>query len=254
MSDVAGLNPLLQRGDFRIGDAFGKTFGIFGRHIVTFMVLATIAHIPRLLLAVLYRRPSVLPGQFSVQELWTWIAITNVVLIICSSLTSAMVVYGVIQDLRGQSFSIQGCIQTALSRLMPLLGIAICVGLATFIGGILLVVPGLIVATIYYVAQPACIAENRGVFDSMSRSSALSKGFRWKIFAVFLLVLLAAMIIGGIIGLIFGAAGPAAVQIASLAVEIIVGAFSATLVGVVYYLLRVAKDGVDIEKIASVFE
>jgi hypothetical protein len=45
-----------------------------------------------------------------------------------------------------------------------------------------------------------------------------------------------------------------AVQIVSYVVQSFFGAFNAVLVGVFYYQLRVAKDGVDIDKIASVFD
>ena len=45
-----------------------------------------------------------------------------------------------------------------------------------------------------------------------------------------------------------------AVQIASFVAQAVFGAFNAVLVGVFYYQLRVAKDGVDVDKIASVFD
>ena len=44
------------------------------------------------------------------------------------------------------------------------------------------------------------------------------------------------------------------VQVATFAIEAVIGAFNAVVVGVLYYQLRVAREGADIEKIASVFD
>jgi len=47
----------------------------------------------------------------------------------------------------------------------------------------------------YYVATPVCIAENEGVFGSMSRSAQLTKGHRWQIFGILVLIWIASVII-----------------------------------------------------------
>ncbi len=40
-----------------------------------------------------------------------------------------------------------------------------------------------------YVAVPVCVIEKQGVIASLSRSRALTKGYRWQIFGLFLLVM-----------------------------------------------------------------
>jgi hypothetical protein len=48
--------------------------------------------------------------------------------------------------------------------------------------------------------------------------------------------------------------GEALANVAAYLIEAIVGAFNAVVAGVLYYQLRAAKEGVDIDKIAAVFD
>lgn len=128
----------------------------------------------------------------------------------------------------------------------------------------LLIVPGLLAYCLYYVAAPACVAEDAGVGASLSRSRYLTKGHRLQIFGAAALIFVLWLIVnvaitsataGAVIAL--GAQATTAlraVQIVSFVAQAFFGAFNAVLVGVFYYQLRVAKDGVDIDKIASVFD
>ena len=66
-------------------------------------------------------------------------------------------------------------------------------------------------------------------------------------------------IVGDVVGA--GAGGAAAlignwafVKVITFAVKVVVGAFGAVLSAVVYHDLRVSKEGVDIDTIASVFD
>ena len=140
-----------------------------------------------------------------------------------------------------------------MRRFLPMVGVAICTGILTFLSAILLV-PGIIVACMYYVSMPACITERTGVFESMSRSQFLTKGYRWQVFGMFLLILVGGFVLGAIAGLVFAFTGRVGLQVVSQAMNAVVGAFYGVIVGVFYYQLRVAKEGVDIDNIASVFD
>jgi hypothetical protein len=99
----------------------------------------------------------------------------------------------------------------------------------------------------------------------MGRSRALTKGHRWKLLGLMLLVILPALIFGAIVGaLMFAVTGgflamAAAFsttlgQIVNLIWNAIWTAFFAIVIVVTYHDLRVAKEGVDTEQIAAVFE
>ena len=79
----------------------------------------------------------------------------------------------------------------------------ILAGIAIGIGFVLLVVPGLILLTIWAVISPAIVVENRGAIEAFGRSRELVKGEGWSVFAVILLaflIIVAVSIVTGLIG------------------------------------------------------
>jgi hypothetical protein len=85
-----------------------------------------------------------------------------------------------------------------------LFGIAVAIGLA------LLIVPGLILITIWAVVAPAIVVEDKGVIDAFGRSRELVRGNGWNVFWVIVLVfliLIAVSIVAGLIGAAIGDAG-----------------------------------------------
>jgi hypothetical protein len=248
-------------GTFRLGDVFSKAFRVFGRHVVAFFLLAVLANLPAYLvrLAVLrLETPSPIAPFTSIGLLATYSAVP--VTMICWAVANGAVTYGVVQVLRGRTMSIAQAGAIAVRRFLPLIGVAILVGLLFWLGIVLLIVPGLIVYAMYYVAAPICIAEQAGVGASLSRSRFLTRGHRLQIFGAFVLIWVVWLIANiAITSAVIALAGPVttalrAVQVISYVVPAFLGAFNAVLVGVFYYQLRVAKDGVDIDKIASVFD
>jgi hypothetical protein len=239
-------------GTFRLGDVFSKSFGMFGRHFVAFFLLTVIANIPTYVFQWAIVSPPPTPGAFPTFNPWAFLAIP--VSIACGTIATGAMTYGVVQDLRGGTVSIGEAIAVAARRFLPMFGVALAVGILVFLGIVLLLVPGVIVGCMYFVAAPVCIAERAGVGASLRRSRFLTKGHRWQIFAVYILVLILAFIV---IGAVFGVRsiiGPSAATIFQDAVNVVFGAFIAVMSAVFYYHLRVAKEGVDLAKIASVFD
>jgi hypothetical protein len=105
----------------------------------------------------------------------------------------------------------------------------------------LLVVPGIIVFLMLFVATPVCVVEQLGPLASMDRSTQLTRGHRWKIL--------------GIEGITEIADGGVILSAAcELMWTAIIGTGYAILAIATYHDLRVAKEGVDTAQIAAVFE
>ena len=115
-------------------------------------------------------------------------------------------------------------------------------------------VPGLILFCMFYVAVPVCVVERPGVFASLSRSAFLTKGYRWKVFGTLIVIMIASIAVQYVARLILGSAGLYVLLFGAQVLNTVVGAFGSVLNGVIYYQLRVAKEGVDIETIARVFD
>ena len=135
------------------------------------------------------------------------------------------------------------------------------------LASVLLVVPGVIVYLMWFVATPVCVVEQLGPFASMGRSRELTKGHRWKLLGLSLLILLPALIVSAIVGAIvlstMGTGGFLAMstamtgtlgKVVNMAWSAVWTAFFAIVIVVTYHDLRVAKEGVDTDQIAAVFE
>jgi hypothetical protein len=85
-------------------------------------------------------------------------------------------------------------VRETLNRILPQLntltfaGLLAAVGIT--IGFLLLIVPGLILITLWLLIVPAIMLENRGVFESFGRSRQLVSGHGWNVFGVIVLTVL----------------------------------------------------------------
>ena len=242
-------------GTFRLGQAFSQSFSVFGRHFVAFVVLTVLANIPNYVFQWGFAPTPAAPGALPEVNPWALLALP--IGIICSTIATGAITYGVVQDLRDVPVSIGEAITIAARRVLPMVGVALAFGILWALGLILLVVPGFIVACMYFVAAPICIVEREGVGGSLRRSRFLTKGHRWKIFGALLLIIALGLIVFVVIaGAVVSSGlmtGPGATMLQN-AVAAVFGAFYAVLVAVFYYHLRVAKEGVDLAKVASVFD
>lgn len=74
--------------------------------------------------------------------------------------------------------------------ILPLIGFGILFGLGVGIGFFLLVIPGLILLTLWSVGAPAIVVEGIGPVDAFGRSWRLVRGNAWPVFGTLLVVLL----------------------------------------------------------------
>ena len=236
-------------GDFRIGRVFDRASSVYTRNFLIFTLVPMVAYLPSLLL------PASAGGMAIQNRGWVIGLLAIILTVMLGLLSQAILVYGSFQDMRGKAVNIGESFNVGIGRLVPILGLTILEGLGIMVGFMLLIVPGLILIAMWFVAVPVCIVERRGPWQSMVRSGELTKGHRWKIFGVVILLYLVSGIVGYILTSVLGAvAGAVAATIVSLIWNGVWGAFFAVFVVVTYYELRVAKEGVDIEQIASVFD
>jgi hypothetical protein len=235
-------------GDFRVGKVLNRTFSVLSRNLLPFCLVTAIAYLPNILLF----RPStgLAPSGRTFALLFTGV----IVAMVLGALAEAVVLFGAFEDMRGRKVDLIESTKVGLSRILPVLGVAFLVGLLTGLSAILLVFPALIVLTMLFVAMPACIVEQLGPVQSLKRSAQLTKGNRWKIFGLWLLVMVIAVIVNLIPKALSAFSGPAVGLILELAWGALTGAFNAVMVVVTYHDLRVAKEGVDTDQIASVFD
>jgi hypothetical protein len=245
-------------GEFRVGQVISKAWSVFSRNFLTFMLVTGIASLPPILL----QRPVSVAPVDPLQNLGTTLLV-GFLAIVLTYFATAIVVFGAFEVMRGRPVNLGESAKVALRRFFPLIGLAIVMPVLIYLGAILLIVPGVILYTMWFVATPVCVVERVSVFRSMGRSRQLTKGNRWRILGLSLVVFIPALIIGAIVAAVAFQGGFAALssalgstvgKIANLIWSAFWTAFYAIMVVVAYHDLRVAKEGVDTEQIAAVFD
>lgn len=66
--------------------------------------------------------------------------------------------------------------------ILPLIVVSIIVGIITGLGFILLIIPGIILALMYFASQYLVIIEKKGISDALSMSLKMAKGRKWDLF------------------------------------------------------------------------
>jgi hypothetical protein len=256
--------------DFRLGKVISKSIEVFLNNIGAFTLIAGLMLVPTV--------PTYMMDEQTDPALTEAIIllISAVIVFALWPLISAVILYAAFQHMRGRPVSLADAIAHVLPRSLALLGImffgilgmmiAVVVPVVfnilgvisrdeTIMIGVALAVPVLFLMVIWYAAGAACIAEKLGVRQSLRRSRDLTKGFRWRIFALLLLII-AGTVIASSLAFATQAAGMNVwVQMAvDFVWQGLSGGFTSVLVAVSYYYLRVAKEGVDIEQIAAVFD
>ncbi|MBZ9766624.1 hypothetical protein LB526_07615 [Mesorhizobium sp. CA6] len=250
-------------GRFEIGRVFSNTFGVIGRNLGLCAGLAALfSGLPALLIrlwtqpqidAMMQRDPGTMadPGAMFRNSYITIIA--GLISFACALLLQSALVRATIEDLNGKRPSFADCIQIAIRFLLPTLGIGLLVGLGAGIGLMLLIVPGIILWLGWSMSVPVLIQERRGVFGSMSRSRVLTKGSRWGLFGLFLILVIIAMIIQWGMLLVLVLFGGIIAEIGAALVQTVVSMVLSIATAVSYVELRQAKEGASIDELAEIF-
>lgn len=147
----------------------------------------------------------------------------------------------------------------ALHRLVPAVGLVALYLAAVFAGLLLLVVPGLYLATALCFSWPILLIERTGVGQALSGSLRLIGGFWWRTLMIFLAALAALLVfyaLAGIVGIVVAAlTGPtdfAVMTAVSTVVVIVLGAFGgpfySALLLAAYEDVKLRKQGADLER------
>ena len=216
------------RANIDVGDVIGRAFAIYKENAVILIVAALIVFAVSAVAVVL------LPGVLAIIAL----AIT----VILATFYQGMVVELVrdVQDGR-RDHTLGELFKSVSPVALPLFVVAVLAGLGIAIGFILLIIPGLILLTIWAVVAPVVVLEKPGIGRTFGRSRELVRDNGWRVFAVIVLVFLITIVFGfviGIIGAIFGDVGNA---IGQLLANALTAPISALVAAVLYFRLREAK-------------
>ena len=213
-----------------VGKVFSRIFELYTSQASVYLPTALIIYLP---LAIVTGAVLTGSGGFLV-----------LLLLAALGFVTAFVYQGVVvrsvEDLQdGQrDFSIGELFRSVLPVLGNLILIGVVGGIAEGIGFLLLIIPGVILVTIWAVVAPAIVIE-RKAFDAFGRSQELTRGNFWQVLAVIVVLFIIQFIIQRIFGAIGGGISNNIVPYAifTLIGSVIVAPLSALASAVMYFEL-----------------
>lgn len=251
-----------------IGRLLSRAFGTIGSNPVATLGIAFLfGALPSLLLTYAVQ----VLGTEAFTALGTAAAIGIAVFSVFTAILLAMITQGAlvratVAHSEGRKSSLAESAMAGLRVALPLFLLALLSALGIGLGFLLLIVPGVILYVMWSVAAPALVEERLGPIEALGRSSDLTRGARWKIFGLILVILvlywlfsaLVAMLgvlwYGGLDGL---ATRAGTMPLGYLVINAIAGTITSAVWGVIltslYVELRDWKDGPRTEALADIF-
>jgi hypothetical protein len=231
-----------------LGEVLDVSFGLYRSR---FSTLVTVAVVTQSLPLVLGLYLDLSGGAFQNLGLAFLYLVLALVLGTIGTAASTMIVSGAYL---GHETGAREALIRALSFIGTLIAISLAVGIVVWLGLILLIVPGLIALAGYAVSTPVAILEApKTQSTAMARSWDLTRGFRGKvlgtIFVGFMLIYLPAMALGGLAG-----ANSLTVRIVTILLQVLAYPYMYVLTTVLYYDLRVRKEGFDLEVLSQALQ
>jgi hypothetical protein len=139
------------------------------------------------------------------------LALVGVLIGLAASFLYTGYVVKLVQDVRDgrRDFSVGELFSHAAPYVGTLILNGILAGIAIAIGFVLIIVPGLILLTIWSVIAPSIVVENKGVFEAFGRSRELVRGNGWQVFGAIVLAFLIVFAVGLVASIIGAAIGDA---------------------------------------------
>lgn len=244
------------------GELLDRTFSLYRSHFGLFLAIYALPHL--FVLAFQCLGVALEPSGAQLANLLArlpWIYGAIVLSWIFGAISQAATVMAVSQVHLDCLTSIIDAYSRVKKHLLGVLGLSFMVGLAAG-ACLILIVPGIMLFVMWSLSVQAKVLEDKGVFDAMTRSSDLTRGRRWRIFVIWILFFLLAIVVSQLlqwpINLAAGVSGSLVLQrvspiwqIASLAAtfisECLVGPLATIAFSLIYYDERVRKEAFDLQ-------
>lgn len=249
------MNGSIRLEPMTAGMILDATVRIYLRHGWTLLGIVALAYVPQLFLSILAAVGAMLGGDwmplvgcFTLLGYFVWSAVLWPFAMGAASIALS-------QAYLGQSPDAGKALRAAWRRLGTLFLTAISIGFIVMLGFLLLIVPGILLWLAFSVAIPVVALEGAGVEQGLQRSVQLTRGHRGKIFlvlAVFVVLQVAFQFsaVGTMVA--FGAApNGLSSQLVQSVVAIILAPLSITANILIYYDLRIRKEGFDLEVLSG---
>lgn len=253
------------------GNILARSFQIFSQAPGLFFSIILILYSPLLLLFLPVMFDAASPAEPSAEALsgpvdqmgfalWGPMAAGMLLFLLIAPAATAAIAYGVVRKMRGEPVTLGECFRKGFRRWVSVVAASILIGLATSLGFIACIIPGLVVMAGLFVAIPALVVEEESASMSLSRSWELTRGHRLSMFGV-IVIFIALQRVAEVPTYVTDDLGIAQEGIAAILLLVLTTGLSLVFTAIqsissamAYHDLRVEKEGFGLEEIAAAFD
>jgi hypothetical protein len=257
-----------------LGEVLDRTFSLYREHFLLFVGIAALPNLVMLLFRfgfLLFVRGAATGGAPTLASpgaLGGFLGgaiVSGIFMLVLVGISQAATISAVSSLFLGQEISVADSYSRAKGHIMGIIVIMILSGLATMIGFIFLIIPGVYLACRLAVSVPVSVVENESPVPSMERSMELTKDYTGQVFLLLLLVVVLSYVVAIMFQfpvMFFAISAAVAKHQVSMGVtvysylaefvsQVLVGPIGTISAALMYYNLRVRKEGFDIQHLMN---
>lgn len=188
---------------FGIGRVLSRAFATVGANArAVFGIALLIAALPQTALALSDTAATAFDGF----GLWPFASTGtgSLLSLVTSGIVQAAMTLIAVRQAEGGRASFGEALWAGIRPALPLIGLSLLMALSLLLGFALMVFPGVMLWVAWSVTAPALAEERCGVFGAFGRSRELTRGARWHVLALLLLVLIFHWLFTVIFGVSYG--------------------------------------------------
>ena len=163
------------------------------------------------------------------------ILVALLLLAVATTVFGGMVVPVVANDRSHTAASIRDLPQAIEDVWKELLAVAVIAGVGVFLGFLVAVIPGLVLATVWSMVAPIVVIEHPGRLSALGRSRELVRGRGWKVFGVLLATTFLTSVTASGIVVALGVLGSGVGTVAKVVLVIVTAPLGAIASAVLYF-------------------
>jgi hypothetical protein len=255
---VPELRPL------SIGEVLDVAIKIYWRHALTFFGVVLVVVAPIQLITSVVQVSAATDDNLNSRDAWlygTGIVVAFILGFAAGTLATGACFKAVADAYLGEQPDWRTSLAFALRRVHSLIWVTVLVGVIAAVGLVFCIVPGIWLYISFAVAVPVLLTEGVKGRSALGRSRQLVKGRWWPTFGIVLLGTILAVIVSGVITGILAATslsdpsneilGVVTGTIGGTLSSMLTTPFQAAFITVLYFDLRVRKEGFDLQLLAE---
>ncbi len=252
-----------------VGQILDRTFVLYKNNFARFIAIIAIVQVPLNLLMIgvttILLPQLIVSAESGISDMFlpSMLGLLLVLLLaaVAQQLSIGALAKCVSESYLGNEATVGQVYRFVWPKLWRLFGASLLVALIVMAGSLLLLIPGIIFHVWYVLTSQTIVIEDRGATEGMARSKSLVAGNFWKVLGLVVVVFLITWIVsyvfnyaGGLISQWTGVKDPLLLiliaQPFALIGQVLAAPIGAAAMILLYYDLRIRKEGFDLEMLA----